>query len=97
GFVRHEVAGRSGKIQPDQHSHRTADEEEDGDGGQIQERDPLVIAREQPRFDPVAVVQIVPERSKSSSHGYRGCTWGRAWSDFTYSMSSSSCSSVTSP
>src|SRR5207342_3915524 len=29
--------------------------------------------------------------------GYRGCTCGSSCSDFTYSISSSSCSSVTSP
>src|SRR6185295_19599707 len=74
-----------------------ADEKEDGDAGEIEQCDPFVIARQQPRLDAVAVVQIVPLWKKNRGHGYRVCTCGSACSDFTYSISSSSCSSVTSP
>src|SRR5439155_4786961 len=69
------------------------------DRREVQQRDALVIAREQPRLDAVSVVQIVMRgyEQRAAGHGYLVCTWGNAWSDLTYSISSSSCSSDTRP
>ena len=64
GFVGHQVAGRRGELEPDEHRHRAADDEEEGDAGEVQQGDALVIAREQPRPDAVAVVQVVTRWKK---------------------------------
>src|SRR5207249_2322151 len=74
-----------------------AEEEEERDRREIEQRDPLVIARQQPRRDAVALVQVVAGRQSDGRHIYRDCTCGSACSDLTYSMSSSSCSSDTRP
>ena len=66
GLVRDEIAGRRRQVEPDQHGERAADEEEQRDGRQVQQRDALVIARQQPRLDAVAVVQIVMRRNAAS-------------------------------
>ena len=62
GLVRHQIAGRRRELEAQQHGEDAADEEEERDGGEVQQGDPLVIAREQPRADAVSVVQIVPRR-----------------------------------
>ena len=64
GLVGHQIAGRRRELEADQHGERAAEEEEERDGGQIEQRDALVIARQQPRLDAVAVVQIVPRRNE---------------------------------
>jgi len=58
--------------------------------GEIEQRDALVVARQQPRSDAVAVVEIVMDR-RLAGHGLL------TFSDFTYSMIWRTCSSVTSP
>ena len=73
GLVRHEVAGRRRELEPDHHRHRAADEEEDRDGGEIEQRDALVIARQQPRLDAVAVVQVVPRREYQGGCHFSFC------------------------
>src|SRR5262249_52696559 len=97
GLVRDQIAGRGGEVEADQHGERAAHEEEERHAREIEQRDALVVAREQPRRDAVAVVQVVARWKDDGSHGYRGCTCGSSCSDFTYSISSSSCSSVTRP
>ena len=106
GLVGHEVAGRRRELEADQHRERAADEEEERDRGEIEQRDALVIARQQPRLDAVAVVQVVARRKSTVlawllRHGLPSPwpTWRHSCScsDFTYSISSSSCSSLTSP
>ena len=47
------------QIQPHAHGEGSADEEEGGDGEQIQQRDALVVGGEQPRFPAVVDIQVV--------------------------------------
>ena len=48
------------QVQPDQRCKQAANEEEERDGKQVQDRDPLVVLRQQPRSDSVIVVQEMP-------------------------------------
>src|SRR6267154_1163650 len=90
-----EVTGRRGQIEPDQHGERASNEEKHGHRGQVQQRDALVIAGQQPRLDAVALVQIVMRWTQQRRHVYLASTWGRVLSALTYSMSSRSPSSLT--
>src|SRR5438093_3289765 len=67
GLVRYEIAGRGRELEPHHHGERSADEEEEGDGAEIKERDAFVVARQQPRPDAVAVVQVMTWRKDDSS------------------------------
>ena len=58
-IVAHEIAGGRREIQADEHGERAADEEEHRNGGEVEQRDALVVARQQPRLDAIAVVQIM--------------------------------------
>ena len=73
GVVGDEIAGRRREIEPDEHGEGAADEEEERDRRQVQERDALVIARQQPRLHAVSVVQIVARLER-----------GRCWTWFYY-------------
>ena len=100
GLVGHQIAGRRRQLEPDQHRERAADEKEERDRREVQQRDALVIAGQQPRRDAVAVVQVVLRRhaERSLRHDYLVLHLGeRAVSDLMYSISCSSCSSVTRP
>jgi hypothetical protein len=59
GLRGHHVAGRRQQLEPDHHREEAADGEERGDRDQIQQRDALVILRQQPRRGAMAVVQII--------------------------------------
>ncbi len=59
GLGRQQVARRRQQLEPDEHREEAADEEEDGDRREIQQRDALVVLRQQPRLQAVAVVQVV--------------------------------------
>jgi hypothetical protein len=48
GVCRHEIAGGGHELEADADRHQTADEEEDGDRDEVQQRNPLVIACQQP-------------------------------------------------
>ena len=81
---------------------RAADEEEERDRREVQQRDPLVIARQQPRLDAVAVVQVVMRRSDDGMlrAASTAATWLRLRSVRATSRTrsaASSCSSLTSP
>ena len=54
-----EVALRRRELEADADRHEAAEEEEDRDRDQIHDRDPLVVLRQQPRLEAVAVVQIM--------------------------------------
>ena len=95
GLVGDEIAGRRRQVEPDEHGERAADEEEHRRGRQVQQRDALVVARQQPRFDAVTVVQVVMRGNQESRHGYLAPVV--AGSDFTCSTSWSSPSSFTTP
>ena len=48
----HQIAGRRGQFQPDQDRENPAESEEERDSEQIQNRDPLVVVRQQPALQP---------------------------------------------
>ena len=94
-IVADEIAGGRRQVEPDQHRERAADEEEERHRDQVEQRDALVVARQQPRRDAVAVVQIVFRRKFCFHHRFTfSCCVD---SDLTYSISASSCSSLTRP
>ena len=53
-----QIARRRQQFQPNQPRHRPANKEEERDRDQIQHRDPLVVARQQPALQPVLFAQI---------------------------------------
>ena len=60
GVGRDEVALRRHQLEADQPTaNSAAEEEEHRDRDQVQQRDPLVVLRQQPRLEAVAVVQVV--------------------------------------
>src|SRR5262249_33842500 len=79
----------------DHQREEPAQEKERRDRPQVEQRDALVVLRQQPRLQAVAVVQIVQRRCCDGVHGYF-CAAGSP-SDLMYAMSCRSCSSVTSP
>src|SRR5439155_13971265 len=66
-----EIAGRRRELEAHHDGEGAADEKEKCDPHQVQERDPLVIARQQPRFDAVAVVQVMPGRKEQGRRHFR--------------------------
>ena len=52
------MPSRHDQIVADQRRRRAADEEEDRDGAEIEQRDPLVIGRQQPAAEGEAVGQV---------------------------------------
>ncbi len=54
-----EVALRRGELESNPDRHQAAQEKEDRDGNQIQDRNPLVVLGQEPRREPVSVVQIM--------------------------------------
>ena len=78
-----EVGLRREEFQPDEAGKRAADEEEEGDGDQIQDRDALVVAGEEPteqavlRVDEVAAGELrgalvgkIENRGTRCAHGF---------------------------
>src|SRR5205823_7112668 len=55
----HEVALGRQELQTDQEGEEAAQEEEKGDGGEVQERDPLVVPRQEPGPHAVGGGQVV--------------------------------------
>ena len=58
GLARQQVAGRRQQLQADEHREEPADREEGGDRHEVEERDALVVFRQQPGLDAVAVVEV---------------------------------------
>ena len=69
GVRRHQIGRRSQQLETDQPRHRAADEEEERNRDQIQDRDALVISRQQPALQAVFLVEIGPLRQASPSAG----------------------------
>jgi hypothetical protein len=65
-----EIARRGDQLEAHQPRRHAADEEEQGDGHEIQERDPLVIGGQQPRADGVALAQIAPARQVAGDRAH---------------------------
>ncbi len=59
---REHVPVRGHQVQADHHGEKSADEKEERYGRQIQQRNPFVVRRQQPRTDPVRLVQIISLR-----------------------------------
>ena len=59
GLRRQQIAGRRQQLEPDQHGEEAAQHEEHGDRDQVQERDALVILRQQPRRGAMTVVEVI--------------------------------------
>ena len=59
GLGREQVAGRRQQLEPDQEREDAAEDEEDGDRDQVEHRDALVVLGQQPRREPVAVVEVI--------------------------------------
>jgi hypothetical protein len=97
-----ELAWRRRELETNHHREGAADEEEQRDSRQVEQRDALVIASEEPRSDADAFVQIVSrwKEDMAAGHNYLeapGALPDGAPIDFRCSMSSSRPSSVTSP
>ena len=74
-----QIARRGQQFQTNQPRHRSADKEEERDRDEIQHRDPLVVARQQPALQPVLFVEIRNPRQrgrrlvrqcKNCAHGF---------------------------
>ena len=59
GVGRNHVARRSQQLQADQHGEEAADPEHGGDRDQVEQRDTLMVCRQQPRLDAVVRIQVV--------------------------------------
>jgi len=59
GVRLHQVAERRQKLKPDGRGVGAADGEEEGHADQVEDGDPLVILRQQPRLDAVVGVEVV--------------------------------------
>ena len=59
GIGRHQRAGGRQQMEADQRGGQTADQEHAGDRNKIEQRDPFVIGREQPRLRTVGGVEII--------------------------------------
>jgi hypothetical protein len=55
----HHVAGGGQELQPDHEGEHAANEEERGNRRQVEQRDPLMVSRQQPRREAVSVVDVV--------------------------------------
>ena len=64
-----QIALRRRELQADAHGEQAAEEEERRDRDQIEDRDPLVVLREQPRLEAVAVRQVVVRWVDGRFHG----------------------------
>ena len=64
GVGRHEIARGRRQLDPDPRGEEAAQHEGDGDEDQVQDPDPLVILRQQPRSDSGLVVQVIPRRRR---------------------------------
>ena len=62
GLRLHEVSGRRQELEPDQQREESPEEEEERDRREVEGRDPLVVARQQPRLHAVLGVQVVDAR-----------------------------------
>ena len=95
-----ERAARLDQMQPHQHGEYAADEKHHRDRSKIEQRDPLVIGRQKPRFDAVARVQIIDTRFRRRFHNCRAhfpFFLSSVPSDFTYAINCNTCSSFTCP
>ncbi len=98
-LVGDEVAGRRGEFQADEHGEDAADDEEERHRREVEQRDALVVAGQEPRSDAVARVEVVARRERRRAGGLDH-GWpppGSGCNDFTYSISASRSSSVTRP
>ncbi len=59
GVVAHQIAGGRREIEANEDREGAADEEEERHRRQIQQGNALMVARQQPRLDAVAIVQVV--------------------------------------
>ena len=57
-----EVALGRRELDADEDRHEAAEREEDADGDEVEDRDPLVVARQEPRLEAVGRVQVVRAR-----------------------------------
>src|SRR5262249_28154212 len=94
GVRGHQVAGRRGKFEPDEAGEDATETEERRDGEQVEQRDPLVVLRQEPRPDSVGRAEIVELWIRWRCHG-SGVAVFRM--DFTYSSRAITPSSLTSP
>ncbi len=58
GLRRQQIARRRQQLEPDEHREEAAQREERRDGDQVQQRDALVVLRQQPRLETVPVVEV---------------------------------------
>ena len=87
------------QVDPNQHRRDASHQEEEGDRRHVENRDALVVRRQQPRFDAVIGIQIVHASIKI--HRCR-CHYFDAFpscglKDLMYAINCSNCSSVTCP
>ena len=71
GLGLHQIGVRRGQVDADQRGRDAADDEKEGNAQQVQQADPLVVGRQQPRTNRGAVVQIVVARKLGGlRHGW---------------------------
>src|SRR5207244_3807466 len=99
---REQIAGRRGQLQPDQRGEDAAEEKRERHDDQVQDPDPLVVIRQQPRRDAVLVIEIggrlfVDDGFHMSPYCADATPFPPACSDLMYSMSAATPSSLMSP
>ena len=72
----HQVACGRQQFQPDQQGEESSDEEEECNREQVEQRNPLVIGRQQPRLDSKFLIQIGLAFRGDCCRGHYCCTLG---------------------
>ncbi len=72
----HQVARRSQQFQADEQGKESSNKEEESDGKQIQQRNALVVNREQPGLDAIFLVEVVLAFRGNCCGGHFYCTFG---------------------
>ena len=72
----HQVARRRQQLQPDQQGKKSSNEEEESNGQQVEQRDALVIDREQPGLDAIFLVEIILAFRGNCCGCHCYCTFG---------------------
>jgi hypothetical protein len=68
GFRDRQVTGRRHELQPEQNRRRAADKEEQRDRDHVQNGDPLVVGRPQPRPKAIVGVQVIAASGRLLDH-----------------------------
>ena len=98
GVRLHQVACGRQQLEANRNGEETADHEHDGDRHQVEERDALVVGRQQPRLHAVVDVQVVDRLGRFRVH-FPSPVATAPWapSDLMYARSCSTSSSLRSP